>query len=150
MSLILWKKKGIKSEKSISHQESKTKEKHNVGAGQTTGVMTTTSELCLIPGVMARGVGLLQVLKDDVHRLQDVAGHVWVLGDVRDRGHAKVHQNLGHIPHQGHQPPDLDDVVRHGILKKPSELNELHQLITVVSGVESLGLRLCQRYLVQF
>jgi hypothetical protein len=35
------------------------------------------------------------------------------------------------------------------ILKKPSELNELLQLVTVVPGVESLGLRLHRRHLMQ-
>jgi hypothetical protein len=92
------------------HQESKTKEKQNVGAGRTTG-LTTMSEQLLIPGAVASGVGLLQALKDDIHYLHDVAGHVRVPGDLWDWGHAKVHQKLGHVPHQGRQPPNLDDVV---------------------------------------
>jgi hypothetical protein len=43
------------------------------------------------PAVMARLIGLFQMLQDDIHRRQDVAGHLWILGDLRDRGHAKVH-----------------------------------------------------------
>jgi hypothetical protein len=101
---------------------------------------TTTSKQCLIPRAVARGICLLQVLKDDIHRLQDISSRVQVLRDLRDRGHAKVRQNLGHVPHKGGQPPGLNDAVRHGILKKPPELSDLHQLITVVPGVESLGL----------
>jgi hypothetical protein len=67
-----------------------------------TGVMTTC-EQCLILGVVARGVGRLQVLKDDVHHLQDIVGRARVSGDLRDRGLAKVCQNLRHVPHQGRQ-----------------------------------------------
>jgi hypothetical protein len=43
---------------------------------------------------MARGIGLLQVLQDYVHHLQDVISRAWILGDPRDRRHAKVLQNL--------------------------------------------------------
>jgi hypothetical protein len=84
------------------------------------------SEQCLIPRAVAGGVGLLQVLKDDIHHLKDATSRAWVSGDLRDRGHAKVHQNHGHVPHQGHQLPSLNDAVHVGVMKKPLELNELH------------------------
>jgi hypothetical protein len=44
----------------------------------------------LIPGAVTGGVGLLQALQDDVHRLQDVASLERAPGDPRDRRHAKV------------------------------------------------------------
>jgi hypothetical protein len=96
---------------------------------------------------MAGGVGLLQVLQDDIHRIQDIASHAWILENPQDEGHAKIHQNLGHVPHQDHQPPGLGDAVHLGALKEPPELNELHQLLTVVLRVESLGLHLHQHCL---
>jgi hypothetical protein len=48
------------------------------------------------------------------------------LASPRDRGHAKIHQNLGHAPHQKCQPPGLSDVVHLGIMKEPSEHDDLH------------------------
>jgi hypothetical protein len=111
--------------RNILHQESKTKTKQNVGAGRTTGA-TTTNEQRHIPGAMARGVGFLQALQDDVHLLWDVIGCVRLSGDFRDWGQAKVHQNLGHVPHQGRWPLNLEDAFHLGVLKKPPELNELH------------------------
>jgi hypothetical protein len=81
--------------------------------------------------------------------LQDVTSHARILGDPLDRGHAKVLQNLGHVPDYGCQPLDLDNAFCLGVLKKPLELNELHQLIAVVLGVESPGLRLFQYHLVK-
>jgi hypothetical protein len=58
-------------------------------------------------------------------------------------------QNLGHLPHQGGQPTGHGDMVCLDVLKKPPKLNELHQLITVVSGVDPPGLRFRQRRHVQ-
>jgi hypothetical protein len=52
---------------------------------------TMKGQQCLIPGVVAGVVGLLQVLQDDVHRLQDISGCAKILRDPQDRGHAKVH-----------------------------------------------------------
>jgi hypothetical protein len=68
---------------------------------------------------MAGAVGLMQVPQDDVHLLQDLASHAQILGDPQDEGHAKVHQNLGHVPHQHHEPPVLSDIVHHSIVEKP-------------------------------
>jgi hypothetical protein len=45
-------------------------------------------ERCLVPGVMAEGVGLLLVLQDDAHLLHDLAGHMQVPGDPQDWRHA--------------------------------------------------------------
>jgi hypothetical protein len=117
--------------------------KQNVGAGRTTGV-TAMSEQHLIIGAMVEGVGLLQALQDDIHHLLHVAGCPCIPRDLQDRGHAKVHQNLGHIPHQGRQLPALDDMVCLDVLMKPPELNKLHQLIVVDPRVESSGLRQCE------
>jgi hypothetical protein len=74
---------------------------------------------------------------------------VRILGDSRDGGHAKVHQNLGHVPHQDRQPPGLGDAVRLSFLKEPPEFDQLHQLLMIVPGVMSLGLCLHQHCLVQ-
>jgi hypothetical protein len=54
--------------RNILHQENKAKTKQNASAGQTTETMTT-SEQHLISRVVAGGIGLLQALQDDVHRL---------------------------------------------------------------------------------
>jgi hypothetical protein len=62
-------------------------------------VMMMMGQQRLILGVVAELIGLLQVLQDDIHYYQDVAGCARILGDLRDRGHAKVHQDLGYIPH---------------------------------------------------
>jgi hypothetical protein len=64
-----------------------------------------------------------------IHHLQDVVGWARILGNLWDREHAKIHQDLGHIPHQGRRLASLDDTVHLSILKQPLELNELHQLI---------------------
>jgi hypothetical protein len=82
------------------------------------------------------------VLEDGIPHLQDVAGYAQVLRDPWDGGHAKIYQNLGYVPHQNRQPPNLGDAFHLGVLKGPRELDELHQLLVVVLGVESLGLRL--------
>jgi hypothetical protein len=50
------------------------KKKQNAIVGRTTGA-TTMGQECLITGVGAGVIGLLQVLLDDIHRLWDVAGH---------------------------------------------------------------------------
>jgi hypothetical protein len=102
---------------------------------------------CLFPGAVVKVVGFLQVLQDDVHCLQDITSCARISGDLRDGGHAKVLEDLGHITHQGCQSTSLDDTVRLSVLKKLPELNELHQLITIVSGVESPVLRLHQHRL---
>jgi hypothetical protein len=91
-----------------------------------------TRERHLILGVVAGGVGLLQALQDDVHRLHDVASRAQIPGDPRDRRHDKVPYNFGHVPHQGRQAPGLNDTVYLSVLKEPLELNEQHQLVTVV------------------
>jgi hypothetical protein len=70
-------------------------------------------------------------------------------GDSRDGRHAEVHQHLGDVPHHDHEPPDLGDALHLGFLETPLELNKLHQLLTVVPGVEALGLRLYQCRLTQ-
>jgi hypothetical protein len=49
---------------------------------------------------------------------------------------------MGHIPHQGSHLASLDDMVRLNISKKLSKLDEFHQLIMIVSGLEPPGLRL--------
>jgi hypothetical protein len=36
----------------------------------------------LVLGAMVGVVGLLQVPQDDIYRLQDIVGHVWILGDL--------------------------------------------------------------------
>jgi hypothetical protein len=56
---------------------------------------------------------------------------------------------MGHVPHNGRQPPSLGNVVHVDVLKEPSKLDELCQLLAVVLGVEPPGLRLCQRRLTQ-
>jgi hypothetical protein len=74
---------------------------------------------------------------------------VWILRDPWDGRHAKIHQNLGHVPHQNRQSSGLGDAVHLDVLKRPSELDELHHLLTVVLGVESPGLCLRQHRLMQ-
>jgi hypothetical protein len=71
------------------------------------------------------------------------------LGNPRDGRHAKIHQNLGEITHQDRQSPDLGDTLHLNILPETPELDELHQLFTIVLGVESSGLRLHQHHLTQ-
>jgi hypothetical protein len=41
---------------------------------------------CLMLGVVAEVIGLLQTLQADVHHPQDVASCAWVPGDLEDRG----------------------------------------------------------------
>jgi hypothetical protein len=84
---------------------------------------------------MTRGIGLPHVLQDDAHRLQDVVAHARNMGDPRELRHAKIHQKLGDIAHKDRQPPDLGDVLHLDILKESSELNELHQLFTIIPGL---------------
>jgi hypothetical protein len=55
---------------------------------------------------------------------------------------AKAHEDLGDVPHQDRQPPDLSGMLHLDLLEAPPEINELHQLLTVVLGDEALGLRL--------
>jgi hypothetical protein len=59
---------------------------------------TATNEQRLFPGAMVRGIGLPQVLQDDVHSLQDIASRARILGDPRDGRHDKIHQNLRDVP----------------------------------------------------
>jgi hypothetical protein len=89
------------------------------------------------------------VLQDDTHYHQDVTDHARILGDPRDKRHIKIHQNHGDVPYQGRQSPGLSDVLHINILKEPPELDELHQLFTIVLGVESPGLRLHQHRLTE-
>jgi hypothetical protein len=49
---------------------------------------------------------------------------------------------MGHVNHNGRQPPSLGNVVHVDVLKEPSKLDELCQLLAVVLGVEPPGLRL--------
>jgi hypothetical protein len=44
---------------------------------------------------------------------------------------------------------NLHNALHLGLLEKPPELNELHQLLTIALGVEALGLCLHQRRLAQ-
>jgi hypothetical protein len=53
-----------------------------------------------------------------------------------------VHQDLRDVPCQDRQPPGLGDALQRSHLQAPPELNDLHQLLTVVLGVEAMGLRL--------
>jgi hypothetical protein len=103
----------------------------------------TTSEQRLIPGAMARGVVIPQMLQVDVHCSQEVTGRVQIPGDPQDRWHAKVHKNLGHVAQQDCQSPDLSGAIRFDILKMPPKLDKLHQLIMVILGVEPPSLCLC-------
>jgi hypothetical protein len=132
--------------------QNKTKEKQDTAVGQTPVAVAATmmtSSQHLIPWVVARVVGLLHTLQDHVHHLQDVTSRTRILGDSWDRRHTQIIQNLGHLPHQGGQPTSLGDAVHLDILKKPPKLDELHQLIMIVSGVDPLGLCLCQRHRAQ-
>jgi hypothetical protein len=103
----------------------------------------------LIPGTIAKGVDLPSAFQDGAHCLQYVIGRVWILEDPENGRHAMVHQNLGGIPHQNCQPPDLGDLLHLGFLEVPLELDDLHQPLTIVSGVEALGLRLHRHLLMQ-
>jgi hypothetical protein len=107
--------------KNILHQKVKQKQNKNDNAGPTTK-MTTMSEHHLILRAMAGGVGI---------------SHARIWGGSSGWGHGKVHQNLGHIPHQDHQPSGLGDVVCLRILKEPLEFYQLHQLVVIISGVKS-------------
>jgi hypothetical protein len=62
--------------------------------------MTMTGEWHLIPEAVARGVGLLWAHQDSVHRLQDVVSCAQILGDPREGRHARIHKDLGNVPHQ--------------------------------------------------
>jgi hypothetical protein len=104
----------------------------------------------LILGVVARVIGFPHALQDHIHQPQDIIDCTWILGDPQDRRHTSTLQNLGHVPHQGSQPAGLDGMIRHDILKKPPKLNELHQLIMIIPGVEPPGLRLHQCCYVKF
>jgi hypothetical protein len=133
--------------KNILHQN-KTKVKQNAIAGLTvmTMMMMVMILQCLIPRAVAGVIDLLHVLQDDVHRSQDVASDVRILGNPRDRRRTKILQDLGHGPHPGRQSAGLDKAVRLGILMKPLELDQLHQLITIVPRIEPLGLHIHQRH----
>jgi hypothetical protein len=54
--------------RNILQQKNKMKTKQDASAGSMMETMMT-SEQRLIPGAMVRGVGLLQALQDDIHRL---------------------------------------------------------------------------------
>jgi hypothetical protein len=58
-------------------------------------------------------------------------------------------QDLRDIPHEDRQPPGLSGVLRLDLLQVPPELNDLYQLLTVVSGIEAPGLRLHMSHLTQ-
>jgi hypothetical protein len=60
--------------------------------------VTVTNGRHLILTAMASVIGISQALQDDVHHLQNIAGRAWVMGDLWDGRHAKVHQNLGDTP----------------------------------------------------
>jgi hypothetical protein len=83
--------------KNILHHN-KTKEKHVI-AGWALAMATTTviGSQRLIPGTIARVIGLLHMLQGDIHCYQDIAGHEWILGDPRDGRHTKILQDLGDI-----------------------------------------------------
>jgi hypothetical protein len=91
---------------------------------------------------VAREVRLPYAFQVGARLLQDVISHAQVPGDPRDWRHAKVHQDFRDIPHQDRQPPGLGNALHFGLLKPPLELNKLHQLLTVILGVEAPGLRL--------
>jgi hypothetical protein len=55
------------------------KRKQKISAGRMMKA-TATNEQRLFPGAMVRGVGLPQVLQDDVHSLQDIASRARILG----------------------------------------------------------------------
>jgi hypothetical protein len=69
--------------------------------------------------------------------------------DPWDRRHTKVHHDLGDVPHQDCQLPSLSDAHHLGLIQTLSKLDELYQLLPVVSGFEALSLRLCQLCLPQ-
>jgi hypothetical protein len=104
--------------------------------------MTMMGPKCLIPEPMARVVGLFHTLQDDLHHPEDFIGRAPIPGDPGDRGHTNILKDLGHVPHQGLQPAGLDDMVYLGVPKKPSNLNELHQLIAIILSIEPPGLYL--------
>jgi hypothetical protein len=89
---------------------------------------------------MAEGVHLPQAFQDGARHLQDVVNRARVSRDPRDRRNDEVHQDLRDVPHQ-----DL----HFGLLDVPPELDELHQLCTVVLGVVVSGLCLHQCRLMQ-
>jgi hypothetical protein len=74
-----------------------------------------------IPGTIAGGVGSPQAFQDGARRLQDVIDRAWVPGDPRDRRHAKVHRDLGDVPHQDRHHPSLSDVLH---LSHPGSKNQ--------------------------
>jgi hypothetical protein len=100
--------------------------------------MTATSVWHPFPGTMAIGVGLLQALQDDIHHLQDVIGYASIPGDPRDGGMPRSTRTL-----------DMSLTRITSILKEPPELDDLHQLLMVVPGVESLSLCLHKRRLTE-
>jgi hypothetical protein len=108
-------------------------------------IMAVQCSYRLILGVVARVIGLLHMLQDDVHHPQDIIECAWVLRDPGDRGHTKILQDLGHIPHLGCQLAELDDAVNLGVSKNPSKLDKLHLLVVIILGVEPPGLSLHQR-----
>jgi hypothetical protein len=75
-----------------------------------------------------------------------ICGSRGILGDGR---HAKIHQDLGGTPHQNCQSPSLDDTLHLSLLQAPVKLDELHQLLMVVPGVETPGVCLHQFRLTQ-
>jgi hypothetical protein len=98
---------------------------------------------------VARGVGLPQAFQNGARCLQDVVSPTQVPEYPRDGRHAKVHQDLGDVPHQDRQSPGLGDVLHHALHKAPLKVDELHQLLMVVQGIETLGLRLHQHRVAQ-
>jgi hypothetical protein len=95
-----------------------------------------------VSGTMAGGIGLPQAFQDGARCLQNIVGHTRILGDPGDGRNAKVHQDLGCIPYQNCQSLGLTDVLHLSLLEEPLELDELHQLHTVVPGVETPRLHL--------
>jgi hypothetical protein len=98
----------------------------------------------LFPDSMAGVIGLLHVLKDDVNR-PGRRRPCTVPGDLEDRGHTKILQDLGHFTHKGCQPGGLDNVVHLGVSNKPMKLDELYQLIMIIPGIKPPCLSLHQR-----
>jgi hypothetical protein len=127
-------------------KDNKTSKKTNVGWLKE---VARGNERHLVPRIVARGIGLSQAFQDGAHCLQNIVGHMRIPGDPWDGRHAKVHQDLGGTPHQNCQSPSLGDTLHLSFLQAPVKLDELHQLLTIVPGVETPRLRLHQFRLMQ-
>jgi hypothetical protein len=58
-----------------------------------------------------------------------------------------LHLDPGDVPHLDRQLPDLGDMRHLSLIQVLRKLDQLHQLLPVVPGVEALGLRLRQHRL---